>query len=70
MVHIDSVAQTSKRFATVAQMSTIYPAFKTSSIRQLIFYSKTNGFDDCVKRVGKKILIDLDKFEDWIDRQL
>lgn len=60
----------SKRYATPKQVPEFYPgAFTESSIRWLIFNEKTNGFSDCVRRLGKKVLIDLDAFEEWIDKQ-
>lgn len=47
-----------------------YPGcFSTSSIRWLIFNEKSNGFSVCVRRIGRKILIDIDAFEKWIDSQ-
>lgn len=58
-----------RRFATVNQTSQIYPAFTVSSLRYLIFNRKTNGFDKCIYRVGRKILIDVDLFEAWIDER-
>lgn len=38
-----------------------------SSIRWYIFYNKYKFEDRCVKRVGKKILIDCNAFDQWID---
>lgn len=58
-----------RRFATVNQTSQIYPAFTVSSLRYLIFNRKTNGFDKCICRVGRKIVIDVDLFEAWIDEK-
>ena len=57
-----------RRFATVREITELYPSFSQSSIRWLIFNEKTNGFSQCIKRVGRKILIDLNKFEQWIDK--
>jgi len=62
-----NITQNQKRLSTVRQMPSIYPSFSQSSIRWLIFNEKTNGFSQCLRRVGRKILIDLDKFEAWID---
>jgi hypothetical protein len=60
----------SKRLAPPKQIPLIYPtAFTESSIRWLIFNEKTNGFSCCVKRIGRKVLIDLDQFEAWIAKQ-
>jgi hypothetical protein len=58
----------SKRLATAKKIPEIYPGiFTESSIRWLIFNEHQNGFHQCVRRVGRKVLIDLDQFEDWID---
>ena len=58
-----------KRFASVRQISALYPCFSTASIRWLIFHEHVNGFSKCTRRLGRKILIDLDLFELWIDEQ-
>ena len=58
-----------RRFATVNQTSEIYPAFTVASLRYLIFHRKTNGFDKCIFRIGRKVLIDVDLFEAWIDER-
>lgn len=65
-----SLNQDAKRLATVKTIPQIYPGvFSESSIRWLIFNEKDNGFAHCVRRLGKKVLIDLDQFESWIDKQ-
>ena len=58
-----------KRVCSVKNFPSMYPGaeFTESSIRWLIANKKTNGFSSCIVRVGKKILIDLDKFEGWLD---
>lgn len=58
-----------KRFATVRQMPEIYPSFSEASIRWLIFNKNSNGFSACMRKLGKKIIIDLDDFEKWISEQ-
>ena len=58
------------RLTTVKKLPEHYPGvFTEASIRYLIFNEKTNGFSCCVRRIGKKILIDLDEFEAWIKQQ-
>jgi hypothetical protein len=57
------------RLLTVKQLPSHYPAFSEGAIRWLIFNEKENGFNRCVRRIGRKILIDLNKFESWIDGQ-
>lgn len=59
-----------KRLATVKQIPDLYPGvFTQSSIRWLIFNEVQNNFSSCIRRIGKKVLIDLDLFEQWIDNQ-
>ena len=38
-------------------------------LRALVFNSKTNGFDRCIRRVGKRILIDEQAYFFWVDSQ-
>lgn len=64
------INQDAKRLATVKTIPQLYPGvFSESSIRWLIFNGKDNGFTQCVRRLGKKVLIDLDAFETYIDNQ-
>lgn len=60
---------TSNRFATVKQLPLYYPAFTESSIRWLIFNEKSNGFYRCIRRIGRKVLIDIPAFENWVAEQ-
>lgn len=55
-----------KPYFTVKQLPLHYPAFTENSIRWLIFHEKTNGFNCCVRRIGRKVLIDANEFENWI----
>jgi len=58
------------RLASIKQIPQYYPGvFTESSIRWLIFNEKSNGFSCCVRRVGRKVLINLDDFEKWIESQ-
>lgn len=58
-----------KRLATVKQTSEIYPAFSVPSLRWLIFNGNQNGFQACIRKIGRKVLIDLEQLESWIDSQ-
>ena len=55
-----------RRFGTVRQTADAYPVFTESSLRWLIFNETTNGFEQCVRRIGRKVLIDWDALEDFI----
>ena len=61
---------TKSRLSTVKNLPTIYPDanFTESSIRWLIFNAESNGFNACIRRIGRKVLIDLDAFEFWLSK--
>jgi len=63
--------QSSRRLSTVKNVPSKYPDanFTESSLRWLLFNAKENGFSSCIVRIGRKVLIDLDRFEDWLDNQ-
>lgn len=53
-------------YATVKEVARCYPSFSQHSLRNLITKRKTNGFDRCIHRVGRKILISYSKFAQWL----
>lgn len=58
-----------KRLVSVKKIPELYPgAFSEAAIRWLIFNEKQNGISKCLRRLGRKLLIDLDEFEAWIDQ--
>lgn len=38
-------------------------------LRYLVFHSGSNGFNAVIRRVGKRVLIDEQRFFDWADKQ-
>jgi len=38
-------------------------------LRALVFNEKTNGFSRCIRRIGKRVLIDENEFFAWVDKQ-
>ena len=56
-------------YITIRQLATRYPAFTEGGIRALIFRAKSNGFDSCIRRIGRKILISKSAFSQWIETQ-
>jgi len=63
--------QQKKRYTTVKNLPSLYSdaGFTPSSIRWLIFNASENGFSHCIRRAGRKVLIDLDAFEEWLDNE-
>jgi hypothetical protein len=54
-------------FLTVKQFASKHPAFSESSLRYHIFNEKTNGLDNCLRRIGRKVLIEESSFLKWVD---
>jgi len=52
---------------TVKQISAETPAFTEASLRWLIFHKNTNGFGACVRKIGGRVLIDVERFSEWVD---
>ncbi|WNV04976.1 hypothetical protein RP726_00845 [Candidatus Methylospira mobilis] len=61
-------SHTERKLSTVRQFSEKNPAFTQAAIRNYVFNAKTNGFDTCIIRIGRKILIDEAAFFQWIER--
>ena len=58
----------SKRLARVAETARTYN-FTEASLRWHIFQAATNGLQaaGAIIRIGRTVLIDLDRFEAWIE---
>ena len=56
-------------YITVKQLSSENPAFTEGGVRCLIFHSKTNGFDRCIRRIGRRVLISRSALFNWIESQ-
>lgn len=52
---------------------TVWPAHHNypplGQLRALVFNAKDNGFDRCIRRIGRRILIDEAEFFAWVDAQ-
>ena len=53
-------------YFTVKQFAEKFPFVSQSSLRWMIFNAEKNGFNKVIKRIGAKILINADLFEDWL----
>jgi hypothetical protein len=56
-------------YLTVKQMAAKHSAFSEASLRYHIFHETKNGIDKAIKRVGRKILINEERFFEWLDGQ-
>ena len=72
---MEATTQNQSPILTVAQFSARHPAFSAGSLRSLIFLSKprrssagkipANGLASALVRIGRRVLIDEDKFIEW-----
>ena len=44
-------------------------AFSESAIRWHIFNAKRNGLDPHIRRIGRKVLVNVAGFREWIENQ-
>lgn len=61
--------QNQSQFLTVEATAVKYPAFSESSLRWLLFNRETNGFNRCVVRIGRRVLIDETELVAWLRNQ-
>jgi hypothetical protein len=54
--------------ATVKQTVETYHWLTESALRSLVFDAKAKGLDRAVIRIGRRVLIDLDEFDAWLDQ--
>lgn len=54
------------RYIPVTKWSEFHPWPPVGGLRHLIFNSSANGFDKCVKRIGRRVLIDETAFREWV----
>ncbi len=58
-----------RRLHTVRQFCQAHPAFTPGSLRWLLFHRQTNGLERAVVHIGRRLLIDEDRFFAWVDEQ-
>ena len=56
-------------FSTIAQTSAKFPAFTEGALRWLVFNAASNGFGKVIVRVGRRVLIDEERFVEWLRDQ-
>lgn len=56
-----------ERLRTLRQVATTNPAFSEAALRWYVFNAKSNGLDQAIVRLGRKVLIDEVEFSKWLD---
>ena len=70
MERIDQKMQKSeRRLIPVTKWNDYHPWPPIGGLRHLIFFEKDNGFSHCLVRLGRRVLIDEERFFEWADRQ-
>lgn len=54
---------------SVAQLADQLPAFDEPAIRRLIFHAEENGLAPAIFRIGRRVLIDVGLFNQWIEER-
>jgi hypothetical protein len=52
---------------TVKQMAKRHSAFNENALRALIYSARNNRFEQCVRRVGRRVILVEDEFLKWVD---
>jgi hypothetical protein len=56
------------KYATVKRMAEIYKEiYSEAALRKLILNGSKNGIDKCIRRIGGKIIINTEAFDNWIE---
>ncbi len=58
--------QNDPHFLTVLDVAKKFPAFTEGSLRWLLFNREANGFNRCVVRIGRRVLIDEVELVAWL----
>lgn len=55
------------KLRTIPQLAGEFPAFSERNLRWLVYDNKQGFADRCVVRIGRKVLIHVEEFADWLD---
>ena len=58
-----------QKLLTVRQLAEECPALTESGLRWLIFNSQENKLDRALVRIGRRVLIDREMFEEWLEER-
>ena len=61
--------ETPTRLIPVTQWNKHHTWPSLGGLRHLIFHAKTNGFDQVIRRIGRRVLVDEQAFFQWVKAQ-
>lgn len=56
-----------ERYLSLKQVTEKYP-FTEGAIRKLLFNRSSNGLDQSITKIGRKIIFNRERFEQWIEQ--
>ena len=56
-------------YLTIPQFCERHEFATLGGIRHLVFHAETNGFSKCIRRMGRRVLLNEDAVFTWIDEQ-
>lgn len=65
---METATPTVTRFIPVKAWPQLHPWPTVSGLRHLIFDAETNGFSVCIRRIGRRVLLDEAAVLQWIDQ--
>lgn len=57
------------RLIPVTKWEDYHPWPPLGGLRYMIFHGEQNGFNHCLARVGRRVLIDERKFFEWVEQK-
>jgi hypothetical protein len=63
----ENVQTKQTRLIPLTQWPEYHPHPSVGGLRHLVFNAKTNGFDQVIRRIGRRILIDEAAFFAWVE---
>ena len=58
-----------RRLIPVSKWPEFHPWPSVSALRWIIFHGAKNGFESCVRRIGRRVLIDEEAFFAWVEER-
>lgn len=62
-----NTAGSQRRLFTIKQIASIYPALTESGLRAAVFNNQDGFEDQCILRFGRKVIVDADALDIWLD---
>ena len=56
----------SQRLRSIKELASPNSPFSEASLRWMVFQAEQNGLGGAIVRVGRRVLIDVDAFDEWL----